>query len=322
MNLPRISPFHVLILENQKPISRNLEKDLKFIGAGATSIRRVFTPEEAYTEIEIAMPNLVILSLDLPEQGATQFFQKFPPEQRPFSVIIINTPSANPSEQMKLMQIVAEQHISYYLPLRLFGNETLKRAVNSVRRTIQQQYISEYQEEIIQSFIRSLKHPLFKLAENTTSETVASFTGEQSSFSFKVGEQEVRIAWDKVIRLESSGNNFDVWYMNAQGVYTVRVVRKDEITSLLPPIIYKVHRSHRIHLAYIKTVMADKVILVNGEEIPLGRAERQGLLTTLEKISPPLLVLSVLQNAISATTEPQTLLKRKLGGGIKTYPTI
>jgi DNA-binding LytR/AlgR family response regulator len=320
MNLPRNSPFHVLILEHQKPISRNLEKDLKFIDAGATSIRRVFTPEEAYTEMEVFMPNLVILSLDLPEQGATQFFQKFPPEQRPFSIIIINTPSTNPAEQMRLMQIVAEQHISYYLPLRLFGNETLKRAVESVRRTIQQQYMTEYQQEIIQSFIRSLKHPLFKLSERNALESVVSFTGEKSSFSFKVEEQEMRVAWDKVIRLESHENYFDVWYMDAQGIYTVHLARKNEVKPLLPPIIYKVHRSHWVHLAYIKTVTAENVILVNGEEIPLGRAERQGLLTTLEKISPPLLVLSVLQNAISDTTEHQTPRKRKrkrAWGGIK-----
>jgi hypothetical protein len=61
------SPLQVLIVVPEKHISRGLARDLKFIDAGAETIRRPLTLEEAYTEIEKQMPTLVFLSLDLPE---------------------------------------------------------------------------------------------------------------------------------------------------------------------------------------------------------------------------------------------------------------
>jgi hypothetical protein len=64
------SPLQVLIVVPEKHISRCLARDLKFIDAGAETIRRSLTLEEAYTEIGKQMPTLVVLSLDLPESGA------------------------------------------------------------------------------------------------------------------------------------------------------------------------------------------------------------------------------------------------------------
>lgn len=124
----------------------------------------------------------------------------------------------------------------------------------------------------------------------------------ESSFRFQEkDEADQDIPWHKVVRLEGRKNNVDVWYINAEGRYKLHIARKEEVVPTLPTILFQVHRSHWVHLAYIQTLTADEVILINSEKAPIGRSFRQDLLIALEQLSPPLLVLSVVKKNLDDT---------------------
>jgi LytTr DNA-binding domain len=302
------SPLHVLIVVPEKHISRGLARDLKFIDAGAETVRRSLTLEEAYTEIEKQMPTLVFLSLDLPESGAQQFLAAFPPKKRPFAIVLVHTPSANPREQMRISRIFGEHHIAGYLPYPLFDNDALDSTILNVRNMLKQQYVSEQQQEIIDGFLRGLQHPIFKLAEKNANHDMLNGSSEPL-FRFQEKDKdkvEQHIPWHKVVRLEGSKHNFDVWHINAEGKYSLHIARKEMVVPTLPNILFQVHRSHWVHLAYIQTLTAEEVILINGEKVPLGRTFRQDLLIALEKLSPPLLVLSLVKKNLDDTEHPLT----------------
>jgi DNA-binding LytR/AlgR family response regulator len=207
---------------------------------------------------------------------------------------------------MRVSRIFGEHHIAGYLPYPLFDNDALDSTILNVRNMLKQQYVSEQQQEIIDGFLQSLQHPIFKLAEKNANHTLLNGSPE-SSFRFQEkNESEQHIPWHKVVRLEGSKHNLDVWHINAEGKYRLHIARKEIVIATLPSILFQVHRSHWVHLAYIQTLTDKEVILINGEKTPLGRTFRQDLLIALEQLSPPLLVLSLVKKNFDDTSPPPT----------------
>jgi hypothetical protein len=297
----KIIPLNVLILDSRPGISFSLMKDLKDLHlVEKNNVRRFKAFDDAVRDMERDMPNVVFLRFDMPQGIAEQFFERFPARSRRFVLILLHAPSHTPREQMKIAGVLARQHVAGYLPLGHFSNEDLQETIEGARSALQFMHITDHQQDIIDAFVRSLRHPLFKLAEQNTTHNVDAFYGKGSVLHIRErtleNEHEYDISWDRVVHLHSKGNYFDVWYVDEQGEYRTTIIRKEDIEP--PPALHQIHRSHRVNLAYIRRFSPTHVYLVNGDEIQMSRTERERLESILEELSLPLMVLNTIQRTL------------------------
>lgn len=306
---PDSFPLNALIISTKKYICTALKRDLKQLEVDVHRIRTAHSISAARAEIQEDMPNVVFLSLDIPERLAVaRFFRQFLPHQRRFALIILHEPTTNVASERHLMRCLVAQDIAGYLEIGHFGNKALSDALEAGWLKVRQYRLSEAQRESVQAFLNTMRHPLFTMIEHYADD----FSGEQTPVRVKgqYGEN-IEISWDKIVRIETVENYWNLWCFDHADNYLRYIVRSDSVSITIPAIMRKIHRSHRVHLAYIKAVNRETIDLINGETLPLGRAYRNKILELLEEYSPPFLLISLFK-----TTVPQTLFPR---GNAKCY---
>jgi hypothetical protein len=297
-------PLNGLIISTKKYICTGLKNDIKRLGVHVHRIRTASSMQAAMAEIQEDMPNVVFLSLDIPERFAVaRFFEQFQPSRRRFALIILHEPTQNAASERHLMRYLVAQDLSGYLEIGRFGNKALFSALEAGWLKVRHYHLSATQRESVQAFINTMRHPLFTMLGQSESD----FSGEQTSVRVKgqYGEN-IDIQWDKIVRIEMMENYSNIWCFDHAGNYLRYIVRSSSTSIVVPPIMRKIHRSHRIHLAYIKAVNRETIDLINGETLPLGRTYRNEILELLEGYSPPFFMLSLLKTALPQTL-PHTL---------------
>ena len=99
---------------------------------------------------------------------------------------------------------------------------------------------------------------------------IKRFTKKEHYIYFREAGQDVKIKSKEIIYIKSSGNYVDVITVNEQ--YTVRE-KLGKFTSLTPDSLeyLRVHRMFIIRIDNIRSKSRHKIVMLNGEEIPVGR---------------------------------------------------
>jgi ligand-binding sensor domain-containing protein len=115
----------------------------------------------------------------------------------------------------------------------------------------------------ILSYNRNVTRELIRLI-------IKRFTKKEHYIYFREAGQDVKIKSKEIIYIKSSGNYVDVITLNDQ--YTIRE-KLGKFTSLTPDSLeyLRVHRMFIVRIDNIRSKSRHKIVMQNGEEIPVGR---------------------------------------------------
>ena len=332
-------PLRILIVHPTTLIARGLMMDLRKIGTVVEQLERVQTREEAEIIMEKLQPHVVFLSLHLPNGGAFDLLDHFPPpSERTFAIILVDDTDTPPRARQRHLEAMAEHQAAGYLLYPIFHNGTLEKSMEHARNRLQGRMLSEQQQDIIERLIRAVldeqPHGAVTAEANSTvpSSNTDTATSERPGLEheFSVTARAITAPvpssvpkkpaarpspkkkslstfvlvrpWSAVIRLQMKENYYEVWYFDTNGAVQTALVRKQEFPppSQLPTLFYQAHRSHIVNMKQIAEVNPASLLMRCGSSIPLAESEQQRLQTIMRQISKQVAVLDELRAMIRA----------------------
>ncbi|TAE30153.1 MAG: hypothetical protein EAZ92_05255 [Candidatus Kapaibacterium sp.] len=304
------APFRILIVESHRIYARGLHMDIRKEEIAHTDVQRVQSFEEAETVMAEHPPQVVILGLQLPENGTERFFEQYPAHSRRFALILFDSHVEENDahqnslrHQMNAMHLLAEQHACSYLRVGIFHNDDLVASLERARREVQTLLLKEQEQRIMMSLEEYLHHPFVlavsKYAQNLPAKTrTLSAQAREGVLRFFVSKEQYVIEFDRILRVQGEGKYCYLFYFNAQGTLESKHVEKKWITNTLPESLVRVHTSHWVNIAYICSIEETEITLLNSDTVPLSRAGRETLSNIFSHLSPQLYGILLLQNAL------------------------
>jgi DNA-binding LytR/AlgR family response regulator len=319
-------PLRIVIIHPTTVIARGLMMDLRKIGTAIEHIERVQTLEAARIMITTIQPHVVFLGLNLPNGGAFELLEDFPPTlDRRFAIILVDDADTPPRARQRHLEAMAEHQAVGYLLYPIFHNGTLGKSMEHARNRLQSRMLSERQHDIIERLVRGVLDELPK-SESDTSERLTldgefSVTARSSTIARKSSAHKksspktnkpvkntalaflLTLRWSAVIRLQMKENYYELWYFDTEGMVQMVLVRKDDMAhpSEMPTLFYQAHRSHIVNMKQIAEVNPASLLMRCGNSVPLAESEQQRFQSILQQMSIQVAVLDELRAMIRAT---------------------
>lgn len=220
---------------------------------------------EALTLVERLQPEVVFLDIRMPRMNGFAFLQEAHPRQ--FSVIFVT------AHDTYGIQAVKASAVDYLLkPISI---DELREAVAKVYRLHEQIAQNPSQQQVYRQSMADLAH---NLAHQQAPERLTLPHGQDLEI----------VALHDIIRLQAEDNYTFVFLHNRRNPLLVPRTLK-YMEEVLPEARFvRVHRSHIIHLAYLKTFVKDEggmALMRDGARVPVSRRRQAAFLRTIRQDS-------------------------------------
>jgi DNA-binding LytR/AlgR family response regulator len=309
--------LRILVVHPSPPIARSIVRDIKRLGLRVSAERKAATVQEAQEAITTLQPHILFLGLDIPNAGAVQLLEEYPPAHRDFAVILIDAGGDSPRERQHHVHIVMQQHIAGYLLLGAFDNEILGQSIERALNHLQQRLFEERHREIVEFLLHTTLAQHHAASAATTDTTT---TEPSTAAATRATMPEARIAlllpaeaaarattdrvldWERVIRLQTFENYYELVMFDAEGFVKKLTVRKRALSAdELPPSFTKIHRSHIVNLRHVLTLQHNMVYMACGTSIKLPKTQQARVRELLQQFSQQVNVLDILRSLVWKT---------------------
>jgi DNA-binding LytR/AlgR family response regulator len=323
-------PLRIVIVHPTMFIARGLMMDLRKIGTVMEYVEIVQTLESARTKIEQLQPHVVFLGLNLPNGGAFELLEQFPPTpERSFAIILVDDTDTPHRARQRHLEAMAEHQAAGYLLYPIFHNGTLGKSMEHARNRLQSRMLSEQQHDIIERLVRGVVEELpnaeaeptatkeLPTLEKTFSVATRSLSAASKPSARKKSPPKgtskkkptaktsttnlsLTLPWSSVIRLQMKENYYELWYFDTEGAVQTVLVRKNEFPhpSEMPKLLYQAHRSHIVNMKQIAEVNPASLLMRCGSSVPLAESEQYRLQTIVQQMSVQVAVLDELRAMI------------------------
>jgi two-component system LytT family response regulator len=232
-------------------VIQKLFSDITLVGLASSA-------SEAKELIELKMPDLVFLDVEMPVNSGFDLLESL--EKINFQIIFT---TAHDSYALKAIKFSA---IDYLLkPIDL---DELETAVNKARKAIKSiEGNSEIQMENLIQNLKNLNKSLHKLGIPTR-------------------EGILFIPLQEIVHLEADGSYTNFFLISGKKIVSGKPL-KEFADMLAESNFFRIHKSHLINLAHIvKYIRGDggMIEMVNGRELEVSRRSKETFLHTLEKL--------------------------------------
>jgi two-component system LytT family response regulator len=209
---------------------------------------------EAKTLINLHKPDIVFLDIEMPNKNGFEVLEQF--ETLPFKVVFT---TAYDQYAVKAIKMNALDYL-----LKPIGKEELEEVIEKFKQN--QLTISKEQLHYVSQFI-----------QGKMKDTLAIAT--QNGMIF--------IKIDEIMYLEASScYTFIIMNNNSQHLASKTMQNFEEVLQD-NPMFFRIHKSHMIHLKYIKQYIkgeGGEIIMENGKNLALSRTKKQEFLNFFNKI--------------------------------------
>ncbi|MCF8234423.1 MAG: LytTR family DNA-binding domain-containing protein [Bacteroidales bacterium] len=245
-----------IIVEDEVNARKALVNMLEFYEKDVEIIGQAKNLEEGIELIKNNQPDLVLLDVRLPDGTGFDLISKL--KKYSFKLVFVTAYNEYALKAIKLSALD-------YLLKPVKPNE-LNRALDKVREAVEnEEQLKVKYETAIENF--SKPAPKRKIILNTV----------DSMYVLEVSG---------IIRCEASENYTSV-YAKDKGRIMLAKTLKDFEEMLVPFGFFRVHQSHLVNLQYVDTYEkrgSGRVLLKNGEKIPVSTRRKEGFLRALEAI--------------------------------------
>lgn len=243
-----------IIVEDEVNARKALVNMLEFYEKDVEVIGQAINVEEGIELIKNKQPDLVLLDVRLPDGTGFDLIAKL--KKYDFKLVFVTAYNEYALKAIKLSALD-------YLLKPVKPNE-LNRALDKVRAAIEnEEQLKVKYETAIENF--SKPAPKRKIILNTV----------DSMYVLEVSG---------IIRCEASENYTSVYAKGKDRIMLAKTL-KDFEEMLVPFGFFRVHQSHLVNLQYVDTYEkrgSGRVLLKNGEKIPVSTRRKEGFLRALE----------------------------------------
>jgi len=245
-----------IIVEDEVNARKALVNMLEFYEKDVEIIGQAKNVQEGVELIKSTRPDLVLLDVRLPDGTGFDLISKL--KKHNFKLVFVTAYNEYALKAIKLSALD-------YLLKPVKPNE-LNRALDKVREAIEnEEQLRVKYETAIENFSRPATER--KIILNTV----------ESMYVLEV---------PKIIRCEASENYSSVYAKNKERILLAKTL-KDFEEMLVPFGFFRVHQSHLINLQYVDRYEkkgSGRVLLKNGEKIPVSTRRKEGFIRALEAI--------------------------------------
>jgi CheY-like chemotaxis protein len=302
-----MQPLRICIVEPTPFLAKQLVRDITHLGIVTEDISFATTYRAAVSLIQKKNPHIILLSLDMPNDGAFRLMQNFNPEEHPFLVVLLSTPAL---DKYLLPSFMKEFYCAGYLVKGKFGNTMFLKTLEIVRHDLQTSLLQRYKAEILEAVTPTIPDALSSCSKQSNiplgniSKKVKDKSRKAASFLalYKHNNEKVKkeILWESVTYCHSAGNYLNIYYVTdekKQDVQSVVVLRK---SVTIPDEFMKLSRSYWVHKKYIADILDNGLRLMTGEILPISVRNRQIVIQTLESYSMPFVIANEVIRALVA----------------------
>jgi CheY-like chemotaxis protein len=218
-----IQPLRICIVEPTPFLAKQLVRDITHLNIVTEDISFATTYRAAMTTIQQKNPHIILLSLDMPNDGAFHLMKNFNAEDSPYLVVLLSTPAL---DTYLLPSFMKEFYCAGYLVKGKFGNtmflKTLEIVCHDLHTNLLQRYKAEILEAVSPNVLDVPSPDTATLSTNlhtrkNTKKKVKKENGNSTSFLavHKQSGEKVKkeILWESVLYCHSAGNYLNVYYV-------------------------------------------------------------------------------------------------------------
>ena len=316
-----IQPLRICIVEPTPFLAKKLLRDITHLNVVAEDISVATTYQAATSIIYKKKPHIILLSLDMPNDGAFRLMENFNPEGSSFLVVLLSTPAL---DKYLLPSFMKEFYCAGYLVKGKFGNTMFLKTLENVRHDLHTDLLQRYKAEILEAVIpkaldvsvsdietsSTALHTQKNAQKSTRKDTkknvksqIHKATSFLASYEHHGKKTKKEILWESVLYCHSAGNYLNIYYVADEKKRDVQSVLVLGSTVNIPDEFIEPRRSYRVQKKYVAEVLDNGLRLINGEVVPISARKRQIIIQILESYSAQFALANEVITALRAAEE-------------------